>query len=80
MPIVTANWKADKCDDVWTLPIGLGMGKTFRLGKLPMHTQIVYYKNVITTDNGAGSQLRLQIQAMFPKQARLKNLMLQAVK
>ena len=31
-----------------------------------MHTQIGYYKNVITPDNGADSQLRFQIQAMFP--------------
>jgi hypothetical protein len=45
-----------------------------------MHTQIGYYKNVITPDNGADSQLRFQIQAMSPKQARLKILMLQAVK
>lgn len=66
-PIITANWKADKSDDVWTLPIGLGIGKTFCLGKLPMNTQIGYYKNVITPDNGADSQLRFQIQAMFPK-------------
>ena len=75
-----ANWDAYKSDDVWTLPIGLGIGKTFRLGKQPMHTRIGYYKNVITPDNGADSQLRFQIQAMFTKQARLKNLMLQAVK
>ena len=45
-----------------------------------MNTQIGYYKNVITPDNGAVSQLRFQIQAIFPKQARLKNLILQAVK
>ena len=31
-PIVTADWKADKAGDVWTVPLGGGVGKLFRGG------------------------------------------------
>lgn len=33
-PTISANWEADS-DDRWTVPIGLGVGKTFRIGKMP---------------------------------------------
>ena len=29
-PIVTADWKADKAGDVWTVPLGGGVGKLFQ--------------------------------------------------
>ena len=55
-PILTANWKAAKAGDVWTVPIGGGVGKLFRLGdilslegdriaKLPINTQLQAYGN-----------------------------------
>ena len=33
-PIMTANWAAAKAGDVWTVPLGGGVGKLFRLGQL----------------------------------------------
>lgn len=36
-PIVTANWKASG-GDTWTVPIGGGVGRIFRLGRLPLNT------------------------------------------
>jgi hypothetical protein len=77
-PIVTANWKADKGGDVWTVPLGGGFGKLFRLGqilpleghplaKLPINTQLAAYGNVATPEFGPKWQLRLQIQFLFPK-------------
>jgi hypothetical protein len=50
-PIMTANWAAAKGGDVWTVPLGGGVGKLFRLGevlpleghaiaKLPINTQL----------------------------------------
>src|SRR5215471_14325994 len=55
-PIMTANWPA-KGSDVWTVPLGGGVGKLFRLGeilplqgheiaKLPINTQIQAFGNV----------------------------------
>ena len=39
VPIITVNWKADS-DQRWTVPLGGGIGKVFRLGPLPVNTQL----------------------------------------
>ena len=77
-PIVTANWKADRAGDVWTVPLGGGVGKLFRLGqilplegnpiaKLPINAQLAAYGNVAKPEFGPDWQLRFQIQFLFPK-------------
>ena len=77
-PILTANWKADKAGDVWTIPLGGGVGKLFKLGdivplqgdriaKLPINTQLQAYGNLATPQLGPKWQLRFQIQFLFPK-------------
>ena len=77
-PIVTADWKADRGRDVWTVPLGGGFGKLFRLGqilpleghpmaKLPINTQLAAYGNVHHPEFGPKWQLRFQIQFLFPK-------------
>lgn len=65
-PIITANWKAPS-DNAWTVPLGLGVGKVFRLGKLPLNTQVSGYYNVVKPDLGPDWQLRLQIAILLPK-------------
>lgn len=35
-PIITANWKAEGKGNKWTMPVGGGFGKVFRIGKLPL--------------------------------------------
>ena len=65
-PIITANWEADN-DNKWTIPIGGGFGKVFKIGKQPINAQVSAYKNVETPDLGAEWQLRLQLQFLFPK-------------
>ena len=65
-PIITANWEANS-DNTWTVPFGGGVGKIFKIGKQPVNGQISAYDNVVTPDNGADWQLRLQLQFLFPK-------------
>jgi hypothetical protein len=65
-PIVTADWKADS-GQRWTVPLGLGVGHIFHLGRLPVNTQVGGYYNVVHPDNGPNWQLRFQVQLMFPK-------------
>lgn len=65
-PVVTVDWYADS-DDRWTLPVGGGVGKIVRFGKLPVNMQLSGYYNVITPDDGADWQIRAQIQLMFPR-------------
>jgi hypothetical protein len=78
-PVLTADWKADKAGDVWTVPLGGGFGKLFRLGdaisslkgdpigKLPINIQLAAYGNVAKPEFGPEWQLRFQIQFLFPK-------------
>ncbi|MBL9147856.1 MAG: neuromedin U [Phycisphaerae bacterium] len=65
-PIITANWEADS-DNRWTIPIGGGVGKIFRVGKLPLNTSLQGYYNVESPDVGPEWQLRFQIQLLFPR-------------
>lgn len=65
-PILTANWEADS-GNRWTIPIGGGIGKIFRIGKQPLNGQVSAYYNVEKPDFGPDWQLRLQLQFLFPK-------------
>ena len=77
-PILTANWAAPKAGDVWTAPLGGGVGKLFRLGeilplegheiaKLPINTQVQAFGNIARPADGAKWQLRFQFEFLFPK-------------
>lgn len=65
-PIVTADWKADS-GDRWTVPLGGGVGKIVRFGKLPVNFQTQAFYNVEKPHFGADWTWRLQAQLMFPK-------------
>jgi len=67
-PIITANFSAPSGNH-WTLPVGGGVGKLWRVGKvgLPVNTQIVPFYNAIRPDFGPDWQLRFQVQFLFPK-------------
>jgi hypothetical protein len=77
-PIVTANWVASS-GDKWTVPVGGGGGRLFRLkqlpggdnlgklGELPVNTQIQAFYNATKPDLAGDWQLRLQVQFLFPK-------------
>lgn len=65
-PIITANWNADS-DNTWTVPLGGGAGKIFRIGKQPMNAQVQGFYNVEKPEFGADWTLRVQFQFLFPK-------------
>lgn len=64
-PIMTANWEADS-GQKWTVPVGAGVGKLFRLGKLPINTSLQGYYNVEKPRFGPDWQLRFQVQFLLP--------------
>jgi hypothetical protein len=67
-PINTANWKASsESGNRWTIPVGGGGGKLFRVGKRPINTSLQGYYNVEKTEFGGDWQLRIQVQLLFPK-------------
>jgi len=65
-PIMTADWTA-RASDQWTVPVGAGVGKLFKLGPLPINTSLAGYYNADRPKNSSQWQLRFQIQFLFPK-------------
>ena len=65
-PIITANWEASS-GQKWTVPIGGGVGKIFKIGSQAMNAQAHYYYNIKKPDITGDWSIRLQLQFMFPK-------------
>jgi hypothetical protein len=65
-PVITANWEAES-GNRWTVPFGGGLGRLFRIHKLPVNTQLQAFYNVERPDSAANWSLRFQFQFLFPK-------------
>jgi hypothetical protein len=65
-PLITANWEASG-GDRWTVPIGGGVGRVFKIGKQPINCQVQAFYNLDKPKNAADWTLRLQVQLLFPK-------------
>ncbi len=65
-PVITANWSADSSEQ-WTIPVGGGIGKVFKIGKQAVNASVRAYHNVQSPRNGSDWQLQFQIQFLFPK-------------
>jgi hypothetical protein len=67
-PIIIANWGAQKSSDRWTIPIGGGVGKLFKIGKQAINSRIEAYYNIEKPDdNGPDWQTVFMFQFLFPK-------------
>lgn len=65
-PNITVNWKADG-DNKLNLPIGLGVGKLFRFGKLPVKFTLEVDYSVVRPDDFSQRWLvRLQMIPVLP--------------
>ena len=65
-PTITANWSAPSRQQ-WTIPIGGGVGKVFKMGKQPVNASLRAYHNIEAPATGADWQLQFQVQLLFPK-------------
>lgn len=65
-PIITANWEAESADR-WTVPVGGGVGKVFRIGKQPVNLNTQVYYNIDKPEWVGDWTWRLQFQLLFPK-------------
>jgi hypothetical protein len=64
--IMTANWDL-KGSDVWTVPLGGGVGKLFKIGNQAMNARAEAYYNVEKPDNAPDWQWGFTVQFLFPK-------------
>jgi hypothetical protein len=53
-PNVIANWEQDS-DNTWTVPVGIGINRTFQFGKVPVRVGLEYHHTVIEPDDIPGS-------------------------
>ncbi len=52
-PNIIANWEQDS-DDAFTVPIGIGISRTFQFGKVPVRFGLEYHYSVVQPDNVPG--------------------------
>src|SRR5262249_31937526 len=64
-PIVTADWTAAPGQQ-WTVPVGGGFGRVFKVGDQPIDASVQGFYNVVRPDNGPTWSLRVQGSLLFP--------------
>jgi opacity protein-like surface antigen len=65
-PIITVNWLATSGQQ-WTVPIGGGFGRVFKLGDQPVNAQVQGFYNAIRPTGTADWQFRALVAFMFPE-------------
>ena len=53
-PNILINWDQNS-DNRYTVPVGLGINRTFQFGKLPVRIGVEYFHSVVTPDDVVGS-------------------------
>ena len=63
-PIITADWTAER-KQRWTVPVGGGAGKLFKIGSQPLNARAEFFNDVRTTAGGTDWQMQTQLQFLF---------------
>ena len=64
--VITANWEAPS-NQRWTVPVGGGIGRIFKIGKQPINSRIEAYYNVARPDAAPEWSWSFTFQFLFPK-------------
>jgi len=65
-PVITSNWEAPS-DNKWTVPVGGGVGRVFKLWKQPVNLKAAAYYNAVAPDNASNWNFQLTWTFLFPK-------------
>ena len=65
-PVMTANWEADSGDQ-WTVPLGAGVGRVFKIGSQHVNMRASGYYNVQEPGDDHPWNLQLMCIFLFPK-------------
>jgi len=63
---ILANWKASS-GDVWTVPVGVGVGKVVKLGRLPVKFQLSLQYMPVHPQDAQEWDVQVQITPVLPK-------------
>ena len=65
-PVITANWEISD-GERWTVPLGGGVGRVYKIGKQPVNTLVQVYYNLTKPEFAGDWQFRIQFSFLFPK-------------
>ena len=65
-PVITANWEAESGNQ-WTVPLGGGVGRMVKHGKLPIDYKLAVYKHIEKPQFSADWNVQFTIKFLFPK-------------
>jgi hypothetical protein len=67
-PTITADW-TQVLSDRWLVPVGGGVGRTFKLGRRPVDANVTIYRNVVRPASQLSPrwQLSLEVTLLFTK-------------
>ena len=64
-PILTADWEAPR-GDRWTVPVGGGFGRVFKIGTQPVNANIQAYYNVEHPTDASNWHITAELSFLFP--------------
>ena len=71
-PVISSNWAATSRDR-WTVPLGGGIGRLFKIDKQPVNARIQCLHNAARPNFGPSWQLQVQVQFLFSKHSNEAN-------
>jgi opacity protein-like surface antigen len=66
-PEITANWLAAPGQQKWTVPVGGGIGRIFKIDDQPVSASIAGYYNAVRPTGSPSWQLRAFLSLLFPE-------------
>lgn len=64
-PVMAANWEANS-NNRWTVPLGGGVGRVFKIGQQPVNVRVEAYGNVLVPEGGPDWATKFTFQLLFP--------------
>lgn len=65
-PVITSNWDRPGSQR-WTVPVGGGFGRVFKMAGLHMNAHLEVFRNVERPTYAAATQVQAQLQFLFPE-------------
>jgi hypothetical protein len=65
-PTITAEWNKSS-DDVWTVPVGGGFSKVFKIGKVAINPGLQAYGYPLTPSDGPDWEIKVEASILFPE-------------
>jgi hypothetical protein len=78
-PIITANWNATR-GNVWTVPVGGGIGRIMKFGQQPVNLSVQFYGNAAHPAGTSPWSMRVQLAFLFPKLSKEQEKKMLAIK